>query len=238
MDLKIAICDDEPILIQELAERIEEYGKGKDLEFNITEFSLGAELLEQLEEFDIVILDICMPEVNGIEIAEKIREKGMITELVFYSSHPEFAIDDYHVNASGFIVKGDTKERFEREFEHVLDKYAEKNYKIELETSEGIVFRNIYDLLCIKYAERELTYFWKDGTKSVLRGSMKKVQKYVTEKKLIQISQTAMVNPVWIERCFSYEITLCNMEEKLKVSRRHWKNAEQEYINYNRKFVK
>lgn len=237
-EVKIAICDDETILIFELKKRILEYEKEHNFSFRISEFLCSKELMERLAEFDIVILDICMPDENGIQIAERIRESGISTELVFHSSHPEYAMEGYHVNACGFIVKGDTKERFEREFDHVMERYLARNYRIELETAEGTVFRNISDLLYTKYANRELEYFWHDGTTTLLRGTMKNLENLAKDKKLIQINKNTMVNPAWIERCFGGEIQISHVDETMKVSRRRWKEVEQEYLDYNRNYIR
>ncbi len=238
MELQIAICDDEKIWADELAHQIREYGREHDIIFYINEFSSGADLLEQLEKFDILILDICLRKENGIYIAEKIRERKMATELVFYSAYPQFAPDGYHVNASGFIIKGEPKEQFEKKFGYVLERCEEKNFKIELKTAHDSVFQNIGNLLYIEYGNRELAYHWEDGTKILEKGSLKHLEMLIKSKRLFQINKNVVVNPQFIEWCSSYEIKLIAKSEKMKVSRRRWQEVKQDYLNYNRRYLR
>lgn len=238
MELQIAICDDEKIWADELAEQIREYGREHDIIFHIHEFSCGSDLMEPQEKFDIIILDIRLRGENGIFLAEQIREQRMVAEFMFYSAYPEFATEGYHVNASGFLIKGEPKEQFERKFGYVLEHCEDKNFKIELKTAHGSVFRNISNLLYIKYGNRELEYYWKDGTKILAKDTLKHLDKLIKSKKLFQISKTVVVNPRFIEWCFSYEIKLFDTGEIFRVSRRRWREVEQDYLNYNRRYIR
>lgn len=238
MELQIAICDDEKIWADELTNQIREYGREHDIIFHIDAFSSGADLIEQSEKFDIIILDIRLQKENGIYLAKKIRDRRMAAEFIFYSAYPEFATEGYHVNASGFIIKGETKEQFEKKLGYVLEKCEEKNFKIELKTTHGSVFRNISNLLYIKYGNRELEYYWKDGTKILAKGSLKHLEMLIKSKKLFQINKNVVVNPQFIEWCFSYEIKLFDTSEKMRVSRRRWREVEQDYLNYNRRYLR
>lgn len=238
MELQIAICDDKKIWADELAEQIREYGREHDIFFHIDEFCSGAELMEQPKTFDIIILDIRLRQENGILLAEQIREQGIAAEFMFYSAYPEFAAEGYHVNASGFLIKGEPKEQFERKFGYVLGHCEDKNLKIELKTTHGSVFRNISNLVCIKYGNRELEYHWKDGTKILAKDALKHLETLIKGKKLIQISKSVVVNPRFIEWCSSCEMKLIGVEEIFRVSRRRWREVEQDYLNYNRRYLR
>ena len=72
--MRIAICDDDPIELQNISTFIEEYFKSKNLPFNCRSFSSSTELANTAPgEFDLYLLDVLMPALNGIELAKEIR---------------------------------------------------------------------------------------------------------------------------------------------------------------------
>ena len=64
--MKIAICDDEQIYIDDIKKHIDFYSSQNDIDFDIHTFSSGADLLKSNVKFDIAILDVEMDEMNGI----------------------------------------------------------------------------------------------------------------------------------------------------------------------------
>ena len=108
--IRIAICDDlynERNMIQSLLTSIQ--NEEQKLEFNITQYEEGEALLmdmeENLSEFDLVILDIYMDGINGMETARKIRENDINIPIVFLTASPDFALESYDVNAFGYLLK-------------------------------------------------------------------------------------------------------------------------------------
>ena len=60
--------------------------------------------------FDVCLLDINMPNINGIEIAQLLKDK----QVIFTSAYPEFAVNAFEIEALDFIKKPVTKERLEK----------------------------------------------------------------------------------------------------------------------------
>ncbi|HHY28038.1 MAG TPA: response regulator [Desulfitobacterium dehalogenans] len=96
--MKIALCDDIPLLRRILEEIIREYEVGRNVRFQIHQFGSGEELLEQTEEdqihFDLIFLDQCMKKLSGAETALRIREYDTACQIVFCTgsgAHPQFA---------------------------------------------------------------------------------------------------------------------------------------------------
>lgn len=101
----IVLADDHPLLLKGLSEMIEEeccfeiIGKASDGE--------QALLLIEKHQPDIAVLDIDMPKLTGLELAEKISGKGMNTKIVFLTMHNKESIFNRAINlgASGFLMK-------------------------------------------------------------------------------------------------------------------------------------
>ena len=76
-------------------------------------------------QFDIIILDIEMDGMNGLEAAERIRRKDEDVLLMFLTSHSEFAIDGYAVNAYRYMLKGESDYLCMRQIESIISEYKQ-----------------------------------------------------------------------------------------------------------------
>lgn len=119
--LRIAICDDEEQQLKQMVALLEAYLQSRtELKGQLETFLSGDALLERTEQsrgFDIYILDILMPELNGIETGHRLRALGMGGEIVYLTSSNDFAADSYDVRAFFYLLKPvDRKKLF-----HVMD---------------------------------------------------------------------------------------------------------------------
>lgn len=102
----IAIVEDEKVFAGQLQEFLKKYQKEQDTAFKISVFRDGAEILEHYEPlYDVILLDIEMPRVNGMEAAAKIRQMDGDVVLVFITNMASYAIHGYEVGALDFVMK-------------------------------------------------------------------------------------------------------------------------------------
>lgn len=103
--MRIAICDDESLACAQTQKTLEEAYKSLDLLVDI--YTDGRTLLESTQKlsYDLIILDIEMPELNGLETARRLRALGEKTAIVFLTSHVEYALKGYEVNALRYLTK-------------------------------------------------------------------------------------------------------------------------------------
>lgn len=99
--MRVAICDDEAVYREETKKGILAYNS----EIEIVEYKDGKELVQSQERFDLIFLDIEMPEMNGMEAAEIVREQKNDVPLVFLTSHDELVYDAFKVRAFRFLRK-------------------------------------------------------------------------------------------------------------------------------------
>ncbi|WP_419875843.1 response regulator [Candidatus Pristimantibacillus sp. PTI5] len=78
-------------------------------------------------EVDLVFLDISMPRESGVEFAERIRESGLHTKLVFITSHKEYALFAFDVDAFDYIVKPVMQERLQKTVQKALAEKRSEN---------------------------------------------------------------------------------------------------------------
>lgn len=110
--MKIAICDDELSIIQNITAYLHEYSAEKHIDFELCTFSSGQELLECNEKFNIAILDVEMPEIDGIELGKKLREKNKNIILIYITAYRKYLDAALDLNAARFFEKPIDKKRF------------------------------------------------------------------------------------------------------------------------------
>jgi DNA-binding LytR/AlgR family response regulator len=101
----IAIVEDEIDFSAQLQNYLKEYQNENGVEFKISVFQDGADILKDYHsEYDAIFLDIEMPEVNGMEAAEKIREMDEDVVLMFITNMAQYALFGYSVGAADFFL--------------------------------------------------------------------------------------------------------------------------------------
>mgnify|MGYP004730973699 CR=1 FL=1 len=103
--MRIAIVDDEQKFLLNLKSMIKKVYPEPD-KLKISEFGSGDEFIKDFKKnmYDIIILDIEMKELNGLETAERIRSADSSVIIVFLTSHQEFALQGYEVNAFRYML--------------------------------------------------------------------------------------------------------------------------------------
>jgi DNA-binding LytR/AlgR family response regulator len=108
--INIAICDDDISELSNITSIINEYKEANIFRYKIiyTAFNSAIELIAAIEggnRYEIILLDIIMPLINGIEAAAEIRTHDKTTKIMFLTSSPEFAVDSYAVDAFYYVLK-------------------------------------------------------------------------------------------------------------------------------------
>lgn len=115
--MKIAIVDDEYHAIAGLRKVLEQLDK----HFIIYEFRLPSEFLAFLTEqwVDLAILDIEMPEVNGLELAKRVKDLRKETNIIFVTGHSQYALEAYELYVTGFLLKPPTERAMQKALENL-----------------------------------------------------------------------------------------------------------------------
>ena len=102
--MKILICDDEQTYLNTLRIHVEEYMQNRHILYTITAL-LDAAQLPKEEAFDLVFLDIQMPNIDGITLAKQLRERNPKLALFFVTNYDEYQDDAMDLQAFRFFEK-------------------------------------------------------------------------------------------------------------------------------------
>lgn len=174
-------------------------------------FDSGIDLLSdwQMNDESILFLDIHMPEMDGIEVANIIREKGYRGEVVFLTVSKNHVLYAFDVEALNYLVKGEVdQEKTEKVFLEAYQRVKEKNRKY-ITLNRGGDVRNI-SIDSISYFElknRIVTVHYDDETFSFY-STMEKIESMVKEEQFVRIHRAYIVGITNIKKIQKKDICL------------------------------
>lgn len=123
----VAVCDDSKKTVDSIKENIEAYGRNSQKEIRVFSYYSGEELLDSYKcNIDILFLDIRMPGMDGVSVAERIRQKDKKVIIIFVTSLVQYALDGYRVNASNYIIKPVSRKRLNMELKRWIGELGKK----------------------------------------------------------------------------------------------------------------
>ena len=157
MILKVAICDDDINSINQIYDILLSYEMSHDIDFEIKKYTNSLDLLQEYShknKFHIMFIDVEMPKLNGLELAEKIRRiPDNDVKIVFVSDYPEYMQDSFNVNAFNYIPKPFDKDKCTQIIKQVTDYYKRNNTtKLFVTTDLAEEFINLKDIIRIETA--------------------------------------------------------------------------------------
>ena len=111
--MRIAACDDNLEFLQGLSKLLNNYSEENHCNLEYKTFTNPLELVAQMEKgvhYDAILLDVCMPGINGIQCAKDIRRYDNFVKIIFLTSSTEFAVESYSVRAYQYLLKPIKKE--------------------------------------------------------------------------------------------------------------------------------
>ncbi len=174
---RIAIVEDDREYVRELQNYLEQYMRESGQKFEISVFYDGVEILDSyVPKYDLILLDIEMPKVNGMDAAEKIREMDENVVLMFITNLAQYAIKGYSVGALDFIMKPVTYYTFSMKMKRALKRVEKKTVpSIFLTLSGGMKKIEVSRIYYVEVQNRMLHYHTEEG-EYIVRGTLQSAE--------------------------------------------------------------
>ena len=238
--LQIAIVDDEMIDLVTteayLRRHMEEHYPEEASSIRVDTFSRAEDIIAAFEPgmYDLLILDIYMEVISGMQAAQVIRERDREVSIVFLTSSEEHMLEGYRVFADGYFMKplSEHEEDFAQTFRHIFPKLLE-HYK-ELTVHSGglefsVPYRNISYIdidwrhqLCLHLLDQDLSISMSyDECRNIL----------LEDERFLECHHRILVNMDTIKSMGKEDFLLQN-GRKIPISQRKQKEAKAKYMHY------
>lgn len=230
--LRIAICDDEKVIIEQLHKIITEILQKNKCDSQITIFLNGEGILEKAEELDVIFMDIEMPDKDGLQLGQELKERNPKCKIIMATGMVERFKEAFHIKAHRFITKPFDKEEVE---EALLSALTEENSHSYIE----VYFqRNQYNILQeeIQYLEAYSGYTELESAGKRFRKevSLVELENILSDILFVRVDRKYIVNLRYIQ---SYSRDMFMIGNKyFSISRRNRKEFERKYIEFDLKY--
>lgn len=230
--LRIAICDDEKIIIDELSAMISKILKKNGYEAELTIFLNGEGILEKAEKFDVVFMDIEMPDKDGLQLGQELKERNSQCKIIMATGMVERFKEAFHIRAHRFVTKPFDKEEVEEALISAIGEENRNNY------IEAYYQRNQYNILQeeIQYLEAYSGYteFEVDGKRFRKEISLVKLENMLSDILFVRVDRKYIVNLRYVQSYMNDKFVIG--EKTFSISRRNRKDFERKYIEFDLKY--
>lgn len=237
--IKIAICDDDKNQLLQIQSYVDDFiaVQGTERKIIYSTFQNGADLLAEKdrgENFDIILLDVVMPFVSGIQLAEEIRATNSLTKIIFLTSSPEYAVDSYRLEAFYYLLKPVKKEAINSVLEKAcMDILSNSEKYIVIKQATGL--RKII-LSQLEYGEivgHTIYYYLRGGETFKCLGTMQQLEKeLLSDPRFIKPHRSYIVNIDFIKNLSIKAITTVGGAD-IPISRNNYQEIKRAYIDYS-----
>lgn len=214
--IKVAFCDDDMSVLNELKELLDQYRTKNNQEIEYVAFHSSLELLAEIEKgvrYDILFLDVIMPNENGIGIAKEIRQYDNVIKIIFLTSSSEFAVQSYTVGAYFYQMKPIWEENFFRLMDAAISEcQREQQNSLILRCKSGISRIELGRLEYCEVLGRTLLFYMEKGKVLKSTGSMDKLYGQLLQyENFIRPHRSFLINMEYIREISYKAITMENM---------------------------
>lgn len=216
MSYRFAICDDESLQSNYLKSLVMAWSEEKELDCSVKTFSSAESLLfHGCEEFDILLLDIEMAGMNGVELAKRVRERDETSVIIFVTGYSEYIAEGYDVQALNFLVKPIDRAKLFT----VLDKAARllsKNERsISLEQKGEVYLVPLREIRFIEVSGNYVSVHAK--TTLTVKKTLAELEKLLDDR-FVRTGRSFIVNLTYVRRITKTDVFL-STDESVPLSR-------------------
>ena len=198
--INIGICEDELHYRVNIKDMLGDILSTYSINYKIYEFSSGEELLSNYpKDLDILIMDIQMKIINGMDTARKIREFDQNLEIIFMTSFSEFMQEGYEVKAYRYILKPISERKISRNILPCINEIMKKKNNYLTINVKNYVDRIKIDSIVYIETDRPNILIYTNDNKYTTKMSISKIDKILREHGFFRCHNSYIVNLKLVE---------------------------------------
>lgn len=227
----IAVCDDEKLFSDNMRHILYGifYEYGEDVVINC--FDSIEKLEADKQRYNLLILDILLGADNGIRYAEKLRERGIETDIIFVTSSPEFALAGYSVYPVDYILKPVNENKLRESIGRCLKK--RQNVPVLLINSKelGKVKVSVDEIAYCEVMRTDIVVHRINGSDITLVGTFSSFCAQLPKNEFYRCHRSFVVNMKCVERIDRYRFTL-QSGDNVPIAKNNYNEAKKVFVDY------
>lgn len=226
MDMKVAVCDDEINLAQIAKQKIGQLRENYEIDL----FTSGEDLLLSKLDYQLIVLDIEMPNQDGMQVAKCLWEKGFEGQIIFLTSHSDYIQEAFKVKAYRYLFKPLKEDQLSEVFFSVEKELADSSLIITV-NRDHVEKIKLNDILYLE-AVRNNTYLVLKSGEMECHKPIKEVFEMIGSTEFVQIHKSYVVSLRYIKKIGQKSLQLEGVIPELPLSRRKKAEVEEKYLQY------
>lgn len=237
-EIRLVLCDDNSADLDALHKLANDYIKQREFCGETVCFSSPEELLRYSEGIGentvvVYILDVIMPELDGINLGKKLRERDKNSVVIYISSSREYSLDAFSVRAFSYLIKPYSKEKFFSELDECLSRIELEPQKLSIKIADSTMLLAISDIIAVEYFNHRLIFHLIND--KIIESAYRRQPFDVQTEELLQtgaflkISASYLINISNVHGVKADEFIMCDGSQ-YKITRKY-AAARQQYIN-------
>lgn len=232
--MKIAVCDDEILFLDEICSLLEVWGKERGISLSLYRFTNGDDLIDihRSEWMDLIILDVIMPLLSGMDTARELRNTNQAVPIIFLTSSREFAVDSYEVKAWNYLIKPIDRAHLFLTLDEFLITYRSTTKFFTAKTVDGFCRIAIPDVDYLEAQNKQVLIHLSNGRMITARELFSKCAEVFTpENGFCCCHRSYIVNLTNVERFSKTELTTI-YHGVIPISRNSYTAFKETYFNH------
>lgn len=226
--MNVAIVDDLTKQLESLSKQIEQTWRQRDKSGTFAAFSNVMDLYPVVSQYDVVFIDIKMPDKDGITAAKELAEIASDLIIVFVSDYDSYVWESFQADPVYFLRKAYLREELPRVVEKCIYTYAKRNQDIIIEGSHETFRCKVRELYYIEAQGKFISLHFAQDEKRI-RTAFSKVEKQLEKQTFLKVHRSYLVNGIHI-RSFQNKQVILENGEVLPVSKYRYETIRQQYL--------
>lgn len=234
--MKIGICDDESSLLALLMKYVKEWSSLRMIDCDIDTYASAEAFLfayEDMAQYDLLLLDIQMQEMNGMELAKKLRSKKEEVSILFITGVKDYVFDGYSVDAISYLLKPVEKDRLMECLDKAYTKISSVTPYLLLEMKGETTKVKITDIFFVESDLHSTCFKTIDGKFKHNKG-IQLVEEELIPHGFFRPHRSFLVNVSKIEKITKKDVYLED-GSIIPIARGRWEDMNLAYLAYHRK---
>lgn len=236
--INLILCDDDAEDLEFLRKLADEYIDQRCISGETFCFSSPDDVLLFSENSGgsntaVYLLDVIMPELDGIALGQRIRERSKSSAVIYISTSREYSLDAFSVHAFSYLIKPFTREKLFSELDECLSRMGTGPQSLSIKTADGTVLLALSDIIAVEYLDHRLIFHMANGEKieSAYRRQSFDIQAedLMETGGFLKISASYLANSRNIQGIKADEFVMRD-GSRYKITRKY-ADARQQYIN-------
>lgn len=199
--MRIAIVEDDAGYVQELKEYLIRMEKELNRDIEVFSYSNGLTFLKDFKgQFDILLLDISMPYLDGMETARRVRETDREVLILFITNLAQYAIKGYEVDALDYIVKPVNYFTFSQRMMRAISRLSDREASyLAINQKSGVRKLDVRSIYYVESLNHNLTFHTREGDFTMF-GSLKDMEERLEKHHFIRCNRGYLVSLRHVDR--------------------------------------